>query len=100
MENLPKELNEAVNKVKHPAIDLSLIELGIVKSITLDSSTKTVHTIFAFPFPNIPIAGTIIDSIMNPVTDFGYDFKHEIVLMTEEEKNRFLELEKSAWKGL
>jgi len=100
MDKLPKELQLAISTVKHPAIDLSLVELGILKSIMLNSEENTLFAIFAFPFPNIPIANALIDSILNPVTDLGFDFKHEVVLMTEDEKNRFLELEKSAWKGL
>ena len=99
MDSIKKEqLMETISMIKHPAIDLSLLELGLVKDIKTEENK--VSAVFAFPFPNIPIAEQLINSIANPVKNLGYEFSHEIVIMTEDEKQTFLKLEASAWKGL
>ena len=48
-----QDVHEAIAKVKHPAIDCTLVELGIVKDIEVKGD-KVVVTI-AFPVPNIPM---------------------------------------------
>lgn len=89
-------LNE-LEKVGHPAINHSLIKLGIVTDAKLNGSIFSV--VFAFPFPNIPIAEMLINSIAQPVISFGLEFDYKIRVMNEDEKARFLKLEAEAWKG-
>ncbi len=89
-------LNE-LEKVGHPAINYSLIKLGIVNDVELNENKVSV--VFAFPFPNIPIADTLVNSIERPVKSMGLDFDYKIRVMTEEERSRFLQLEAEAWKG-
>lgn len=84
-------------KVNHPAIDYSLIKLGIVSDVKLEGNKVSV--VFAFPFPNIPIAQELVNSVAQPVQALDLEFEYDIRLMSEEEKNRFLELEAQAWKG-
>ena len=92
-----EEIVEVLRKVGHPAINYSLIELGIVTDI--DLVDNTVELVFAFPFPNIPIADQLINSIAQPVKDLGLEFKHSIRGMNEEEKVMFMQLESQGWKG-
>ncbi len=87
-----------ISDVMHPAINYSLVKLGIVKDVIIENNSATV--LFALPFPNIPILYDLIFSISQPVMDMGLEFKYETQIMTEEEKNRFLMLEAEAWKGL
>ncbi len=89
---------ESIKDVMHPAINYSLLDLGIVKYITTDESF--VYVTFAFPFPNIPIADTLIQSIVSPLEKAGAEVRADMILMTEEEKQRFLEMEQQAWKGV
>ncbi len=98
IKNLPQNLADALTKVKHPAINFSLIELGIVKEVSVDK--KTVYVTFAFPFPNIPIEGALVNSIAAPIKELGYDLDHTIIIMNEEEKQSFLDLENKGWKGM
>ena len=88
----------ALSEVQHPAISLSLIELGIVRDVEVEGDN--VIMTFAFPFPNIPIANTLINSIEKPLTEMGYKLNYIVRVMKEDEKNRFLKLEQEAWKGL
>ena len=89
---------ELIKDVMHPAINRSLLDLGIVKYITIDENI--VYVTFAFPFPNIPIAETLIQSISEPLEKAGTEVRVDMLLMTEDEKKRFLEMEHEAWKGL
>ena len=99
MDNILKEkLENAIANVMHPAINLSLTTLGIVKDVKI--SDEKVEVTYAFPFPNIPIADQLINSVKNPVTNLGVEFDYQVVIMTEEEKQKFLHLEASAWKGM
>jgi len=56
-----ENFRKAIAKVRHPAINCTLVELGIVKDITVKGN-KVAVTI-AFPVPNIPIRDTIVNSV-------------------------------------
>jgi len=92
-----QDIINVISDVQHPAIAYSLLELGIVKDINLNENLATV--VFAFPFPNIPIAEQLINSISAPIKSLGLDFNHSITLMTEEEKSTFMKMEMEAWKS-
>jgi len=94
LENVTHELL----KVQHPAINYSLIKLGIVKDIELNDDT--VILTFVFPFPGIPIADRLISSISEPIEAMGLKLEYIVRIMNEEEKATFLRLEGEAWKGL
>ncbi len=89
---------EAIQDVMHPAINFSLLDLGIVKHVSTEDNI--VYVTFAFPFPNIPIADTLIRSIAEPLEKMGAEVRADMVLMTEAEKQRFLQMEQEAWKGM
>jgi metal-sulfur cluster biosynthetic enzyme len=91
------EVESAISTVGHPAINYSLVKLGIVSNILLLG--KKVIVEFAFPFPNIPIADKLIGSIEGPIQNLGLSFEHTVRTMDEEEKSKFLQLETEAWKG-
>ena len=93
-----EDVLKAIANVKHPAIDLSLLELGVVQTVEVENNKAKVT--FAFPFANIPIADMLINSVKQPIINLGAEFEGSLVLMTEEEKQRFLMLEQSAWKGM
>ncbi|NQU80128.1 MAG: DUF59 domain-containing protein [Bacteroidetes bacterium] len=93
-----QDVVNAISKVRHPAIDFSLLELGTVKNVKLIGNTVGLE--FAFPFPNIPIADQLISSIEKPIQDLGLLPVYKVTVMTEEEKGKFMEMEAQAWKGL
>ena len=97
MQTLENVITELL-KVQHPAINYSLIKLGIVKDIELNDDT--VILTFAFPFPGIPIADRLISSISEPIEAMGLKLEYIVKIMNEEEKATFLQLEGEAWKGL
>ncbi|MEN8122434.1 MAG: iron-sulfur cluster assembly protein [Bacteroidota bacterium] len=92
------DVANVVTKVMHPAINYSLTDLGIVTDIELEGNKITL--VFAFPFPNIPIADQLINSIQRPIKELGLEMEYSIRGMNEEEKLRFLQLESAGWKGM
>ena len=92
-----EEIIEVISGAEHPAINYSLYELGIVKDIEVGDNVVKLK--FAFPFPNIPIADTLINSVAMPLQNISYSLDYEIVLMTDEEKSKFMRMETEAWKG-
>ena len=46
-----EEIRKAMAQIKHPAIDRTLIDLGMVKDITIEGNKVTVT--LAVPFPDI-----------------------------------------------
>lgn len=89
-------INE-ISNIKHPAIDHSLLDLGIVKDVLV--ADQNAKIIFAFPFPNIPIVEMLVNSIAAPIKEIGLNFNHEVVLMTEDEKTKFIKMETEGWTG-
>ena len=92
-----KEIHQAINSVMHPMINCSLVELGIVRNIEIKDNT--VKIIFAFPFPNIPIKDYLINAVSSPLIEMGIQVQVAQTVMTSDELERFLGLEKANWKN-
>jgi len=92
-----EDVLKVLSQVEHPAISYSLIKLGIVTDIKLVENK--VSLVFAFPFPNIPIANQLIQSIEEPVSQMGLEFEYTARVMNNQERQQFLQLETEAWKG-
>ena len=88
---------KTLEDVKHPAINLSLIELGMLRDITLEGDT--VKAEFVFPFPNIPIKEALFASVRNPLEGMDLKVVFSETVMTPDEVERFLALETANWKS-
>ena len=93
-----EDIQKVVAQVKHPAIDHTLIDLGIVKTIAVAGNKVAVT--FAFPFPNIPIKDRLVNSIREPIEELGAEVEVKITEMNQEELQKFLTMEQEAWKAL
>ena len=98
MEKNQENVIKTVNEIKHPAIDLTLKELGILKDVSFKEDTFFV--LIALPFANIPIKDQLIESVCKPVKQLNFKCSVETKIMNEEEKQDFLKKEGQAWKGL
>ncbi len=98
MEKNKEEIIRLVNKVKHPAVDMTLKDLGMLKDISFKEDTFFI--LLSFPFPNIPIKDQLTESVCEPVKKSDFKCIVETVIMSEEEKQDFLQKEGQAWKGL
>jgi ATP-binding protein involved in chromosome partitioning len=96
--DITKQAEEIIKSVKHPAIDNTLYNLGIVRDYKIEG--KNVHITMAVPSPTIPIMDTLIKSLSNPIQALGADVFFDVVQMTPEELQKFFRLEQEGWKGL
>lgn len=93
-----QELHQTLSRIKHPAIDHTLIDLGILKDITIRNDK--VELTLAFPFPEIPIKDYLINSVQEPIKKLGAEVEVKIDVMNDEERQAFLAMEKKSWKGI
>lgn len=94
---LEQEVRQTRSKIKHPAIDRTLIDLGILKDIIIRNDK--IEIILAFPFPNIPIKDHLINSVREPIEKLGVEVEIKATVMNQEKLQRFLAMEQDAWKG-
>lgn len=87
---------KAVAQVMHPAIDRTLIDLGIVKDITVGDNLATLT--LALPFPEIPIKEYLVNSVREPITNLGIEVEVKITVMSQQEREAFLAMEQESWK--
>ena len=92
-----EDVRNGIAQVKHPAIDRTLVDLGIVKEILIKDNNVTV--IMAFPFSNIPIGDYLMNSVREAIKNMGMKVKIETTVMAKEELNKFLAMEQENWKG-
>jgi len=84
----------------HPAISRTLIELGMVKHITLEND-KVIITL-ALPILDIPasIKDQLVSSLYKAVASLGAEAEVRIMEMNQEERQAFLAMEQESWKDL
>lgn len=92
-----QDVRKVLAWVKHPMIDRSLLDLGIIKDIRVENDK--IEITLAFPFPNIPIQEHLIDSVREPITKLGAEVEVKLTVMNQEELQKFLAMEQDAWKG-
>jgi len=99
--NISKEdVHQAVRQVMHPTVSRSLVELGMVKDVTLQHG-KVMLTL-ALPILGIPasIKDYLVSSLRKAVMGLGAEAEVKITEMNEEERQAFLTMEQESWKGL
>jgi len=97
-EILKKDVEDALSKAKHPEINFSLIELGMIKDINMRDYVVLIK--LALPFLEIPIKEDIINLIKDFIKNLDKNIKIKIktIEMDEKEKERFVQLAKEGWK--
>lgn len=92
-----ENIKELLGKVKHPAIDDSLLKLGMIKN--MEMKNKEITVVLAFPFENIPIKDQIMASVKEPLDKLNLDTKIETTVMNQDELQNFLSREQKNWRG-
>ncbi len=72
-------IRREVANVMHPTINCSLVELGIVKNIEI--KIRKVIIRMMFPFPNIPIADYLVDSVRESIEEIDPSVEVETGVM-------------------
>ena len=91
-------IRREIGNVMHPTIDCSLVELGIVKNIQIKPGGVIIT--MALPFADVPVSikDYLVDSLRESIEEIEAVVEIETVMMTKEELQRFLALEKKNWK--
>lgn len=90
---------EAIHKVEHPEVAMSLVDLGMVRDIVVNE--KDVIFTLVVPFLGIPeiIRNMMISSVQKAIEEQGGTLKEvNIAVMTEEERTAFFTKEQQNWK--
>ncbi|MHA1727560.1 MAG: iron-sulfur cluster assembly protein [Promethearchaeota archaeon] len=86
----------SLQQVKHPMINFSLLDLGILKEVEVKGSKISIT--FAWPFPNLPIKEQLENSVLQNLNKFNAEIEKKVTQMSPEEVQKFLRLEKEGWK--
>ncbi len=89
-----------IEAVQHPAINASLTTLGILQNVDIVPEENKVTATFAWPFEGIPVRDMLINSVSQSLKNLNINFEFDEKIMNEEEKQKFLQIEKANWKGM
>ena len=91
----------AIERVEHPAISTTLLDLGIVRDTQVSPDGNVTLTL-ALPFPNIPdhIRDYIVNSLAAAAESVGGELIGvKLIVMNEGELQNFLTKEQQHWRG-
>ncbi len=89
-----------IEEVQHPAINASLTTLGILQNVDIIPEENKVTATFAWPFEGIPIRDMLINSVSQSLKNLNITFEFDEKIMSEGERQKFLQIEKANWKGM
>ena len=94
-----EDIHQAIEQVMHPEINRSLVELGMVKDVSLKGDEITLTLVL--PFLSIPasIKDYLMNSLRQAVMELGAKIEVRLAEMNQEERLAFLAMEQENWKG-
>ena len=95
-----QNVQEAIGKVTHPAISRTLVDLEMIKDVSLHGTEARLTLLL--PVLNIPapVKDYLVNSLREVVAALGVRLEVEIAQMNDEERQVFLAMEQESWKGL
>jgi metal-sulfur cluster biosynthetic enzyme len=99
-DNINKDdILKAVDKVEHPEIKNTLIELGMIGDIQIIDDKVIVK--LAIPQMNIPeeIKNILKEIVKKPIMQLGIACEVEFTEMSKENKARFFAMAMANWRG-
>jgi len=94
-----EDVHQAIGQVMHPEINRTLVELGMVKDITLKNNEVTLTLVL--PFLGIPIAvkDYLTNSLCQTVMKLGAKIEVRVAEMNQGKRLAFLAMAQESWKG-
>lgn len=94
-----KDIESVLSKLMHPEISYSLIDLGMIKNIAVNSSSNSVSVSLLLPFLEIPIKEDLIHSLKESITALNKDMQVKVKIeeMDSQEKAKFMEMARDGW---
>ncbi|MEW6681064.1 MAG: iron-sulfur cluster assembly protein [bacterium] len=95
-----ENIEQALKKIRHPEIDHTLFDLGMIKDVSVKENKKIELTL-QVPFIGVPIKDYLIDTIKSAVKNEDEEAEVEVSVkqMSEEERARFMQMAQEAWIG-
>ncbi|QSG09680.1 iron-sulfur cluster assembly protein [Halapricum desulfuricans] len=92
-------IEDAIADVTHPEIDATLVELGMIDDVRVDDDV-TIDV--AIPMTGIPdqIKQLLAHSLADALDSLDVELTVQFVLMDEQARERFFEMEEDNWSGL
>jgi metal-sulfur cluster biosynthetic enzyme len=90
-----EEMHQAVAKVRHPEINRTLVELGMIKDIAVEDD-KVILTM-ALPFLEIPIRDYLVNSVQEAIRKLGVEIEVKLTEMNQEERDAFMAMAREGW---
>ena len=93
-----EDIHQAIGQVMHPEINRTLIELGMVKDITLKDNEVTLTLVL--PLLSIPVSikDYLMNSLHQAVMKLGAKIEVRVAEMNQEERQAFLAMEQESWR--
>jgi metal-sulfur cluster biosynthetic enzyme len=95
------EIRQALAKIRHPEIDRTLVDLGMLKDMIIEG--KKVTLTLALPFMGIPteVKDYLMSSIRQALANLDMGLKVTVTLaeMNPEERTKFLAMAQEGWLG-
>jgi len=94
-----EDVLQAIEKVEHPEIAATLIELGMILDVAV--SGNSVNVAMALPMLGIPeaVRNALVYSIQKPIEKLGLQMQVQFFEMTPEVRDKFFAISQARWKG-
>ena len=96
-----QDIIEVLEKVEHPAIAATLLDLGMLRDLEVATDGKVSLTL-VLPFPSVPtnVRDHLISSLAMAAKSAGGELTNvDLALMNEDEVRTFLTKEQQNWRG-
>jgi len=93
-----KEVMQAMSETTHPEIDYSLLDLGMIKEVSVDQ--KTAKVTLNLPFLGVPIKDHLVRIVKDAIAekDAAAEVEVAFAAMSEEEREKFGRKAREKWK--
>jgi len=93
-----EEVKKIIEKIMHPEIDASLVDLGMIENVKLKGNKVSLTMVF--PFPGVPIKYMLMESVEKPLKKAGLEVEIKERTMNQDELQKFFKTEQEKWKGM
>lgn len=96
-----QDMRQALAQVSHPEIACTLVELGMLKDITVRSNKVTLTLVLPFMGIPIQVKDYLTDSLRQALAnvDASLEVEMNMAEMSEKERTKFLEMAREGWLG-
>jgi len=89
---------QAIQRVEHPEISRSLVDLGMVQDIQASEDVVSLKLVLPFLGILTAVRDYMVHSLQQAVAGFDAELEIQVTEMTPAERQRFLTLEQQNWK--